>query len=294
MVYGLLTILLAAAIIKIIMLKKAAREISDAFTDRLQADTNTVIDISTRDKDMCELANNINIQLKELRSKQLHYHHGNTELNTAVTNISHDIRTPLTAICGYLDMMKKTELSEQQKRYIDIITERTENMKQLTEELFRYSVMISENTEIKTEKVLINQILEDCIMGYYPVLSEKGIVPTVNITDNHISAELNKEDLTRVFSNLLNNAVKYSDGDLDITLTDSGEIIFSNTSEALSTVDVEQLFNRFYTVESAHHSTGLGLSIARTLVDRMGGNISAEYKDNKLNIRIVLNNVSKG
>lgn len=294
MVYGLLTILLAAAIIKIIMLKKAAREISDAFTDRLQADTNTVIDISTRDKDMCELANNINIQLKELRSKQLHYHHGNTELNTAVTNISHDIRTPLTAICGYLDMMKKTELSEQQKRYIDIITERTENMKQLTEELFRYSVMISENTEIKTEKVLINQILEDCIMGYYPVLSEKGIVPTVNITDNHISAELNKEDLTRVFSNLLNNAVKYSDGDLDITLTDSGEIIFSNTSEALSTVDVEQLFNRFYTVESAHHSTGLGLSIARTLVDRMGGNISAEYRDNKLNIRIVLNNVSKG
>ena len=294
MVYGLLAILLAAAIIKIIMLKKAAREISDAFTDRLQTDTNTVIDISTRDKDMCELANNINIQLKELRSKQLHYHHGNTELNTAVTNISHDIRTPLTAICGYLDMMKKTELSEQQKRYIDIITERTENMKQLTEELFRYSVMISENTEIKTEKVLINQILEDCIMGYYPVLSEKGIVPTVNITDNHISAELNKEDLTRVLSNLLNNAVKYSDGDLDITLTDSGEIIFSNTSEALSTVDVEQLFDRFYTVESAHHSTGLGLSIARTLVDRMGGNISAEYRDNKLSIRIVLNNVSKG
>lgn len=286
MLYSLFALLLAAAIIKIIQLKKAAREISAAFADRLQTDTNTQIDISSRDKDMCRLASAINTQLRILRQEHLRYHQGDTELKNAVTNISHDLRTPLTAICGYLDMMEKTEISEQQARYLGIIKERAELMKQLTEELFRYSVIVSDDEKTETETILINQVLEDSIMGYYAVLTEKGIHPDVNITDKQITAELNKEYLSRIFSNLLNNAVKYSDGDLDIILSDTGEITFSNTAKGLSAVDTEQLFDRFYTVEAAHHSTGLGLSIARTLVRRMGGTITAEYADSRLKIKI--------
>lgn len=286
MLYSLFALLLASAIIKIIRLKKAAREISAAFADRLQTDTNTQIDISSRDKDMCRLASAINAQLRILRQEHLRYHQGDTELKNAVTNISHDLRTPLTAICGYLDMMQKTEISEQQARYLSIIKERTELMKQLTEELFRYSVIVSDDEKTETENVLINQVLEDSIMGYYAVLTEKGIQPNVNIADKQITAELNKKYLSRIFSNLLNNAMKYSDGDLDIILSDTGEIIFSNTAKGLSAVDAEQLFDRFYTVEAAHHSTGLGLSIARTLVRRMGGTITAEYADSRLKIKI--------
>lgn len=286
MLYSLFALLLAAAIIKIIRLKKAAREISAAFADRLQTDTNTQIDISSRDKDMCRLASAINTQLRILRQEHLRYHQGDTELKNAVTNISHDLRTPLTAICGYIDIMEKTEISEQQARYLGIIKERTELMKQLTEELFRYSVIVSDNEKTETETLLINQVLEDSIMGYHAVLTEKGIHPDVNITDKQITAKLNKEYLSRIFSNLLNNAVKYSDGDLDIILSDTGEITFSNTAKGLSAVDAEQLFDRFYTVESAHHSTGLGLSIARTLVRRMGGTITAEYADSRLKIKI--------
>ena len=286
MLYSLFALLLAAAIIKIIRLKKAAREISAAFADRLQTDTNTQIDISSRDKDMCRLASAINTQLRILRQEHLRYHQGDTELKNAVTNISHDLRTPLTAICGYLDMMEKTEISEQQARYLGIIKKRAELMKQLTEELFRYSVIVSDDEKTETETILINQVLEDSIMGYYAVLTEKGIHPDVNITDKQITAELNKEYLSRIFSNLLNNSVKYSDGDLDIILSDTGEITFSNTAKGLSAVDTEQLFDRFYTVEAAHHSTGLGLSIARTLVRRMGGTITAEYADSRLKIKI--------
>ncbi|MDD6827473.1 MAG: HAMP domain-containing sensor histidine kinase [Oscillospiraceae bacterium] len=235
---------------------------------------------------MRRLASGINTQLRILRQEHLRYHQGDTELKNAVTNISHDLRTPLTAICGYLDMMEKTEISEQQARYLGIIKERAELMKQLTEELFRYSVIVSDDEKTETETILINQVLEDSIMGYYAVLTEKGIHPDVNITDKQITAELNKEYLSRIFSNLLNNAVKYSDGDLDIILSDTGEITFSNTAKGLSAVDAEQLFDRFYTVEAAHHSTGLGLSIARTLVRRMGGTITAEYADSRLKIKI--------
>lgn len=277
--------------IKIYLLKSSAREIAEGFADRLRTDTNTLIDISSRDKDMRFLADSINKQLRILRRERLRYTRGDKELKTAITNISHDIRTPLTAICGYLKMLQKTVTSQPQARYLAIMKERTDSMQQLTEELFRYSVILSDDTDPATESVSVNRVLEDTIMGYYPVLSQKGIIPNVQLTEKQITAVLNKEYLSRVFANLLNNAVKYSDGDLDITLSDNGEITFSNTAKELSSIKVEQLFDRFYTVEAAHHSTGLGLSIARTLVERMGGSIDAEYEDNRVNFIIRLNEV---
>jgi len=289
MVYGLVGILFAIVVtlcLKIYILKKSAREIADAFADRLQTDTNTLIDISSSDKDMCRLADSINKQLIILRKEHLQYHQGNAELKNAITNISHDIRTPLTAIYGYLDIIQQTDDPKKQAKYIAIMKERAEMMKQLTEELFRYSVIISDESDIKTEEVFVNQVLAESISSFYPALSDKGITPNVTITDKRIVLNIDKASLTRIFANLLNNAVKYSDGDLDITLSDMGEITFSNTAKTLSTVQVEQLFDRFYTVEVAHHSTGLGLSIARTLVERMGGEITAEYVVDRLTIRI--------
>lgn len=147
---------------------------------------------------------------------------------------------------------------------------------------------MSENGEAVTETVTVNNVLEDCIMGYYAALCEKGIEPSVRITEKKIVREISRADLSRVFSNLMVNAMKYSDGDLDITLDDDGVITFSNTATALDGVDVGRLFDRFFTVEAARSSTGLGLSIARSLALRMNGSISAEYSDSVLRIQICL------
>ncbi|MBQ4311955.1 MAG: HAMP domain-containing histidine kinase [Oscillospiraceae bacterium] len=291
MIYGLagiLFIVTVALCIKIYYLKRSAREIADAFADRLKTDTNTLIDISSRDRDMCSLADSINRQLKILRSEHLQYQKGNTELKTAVTNISHDLRTPLTAVCGYLYMIGKTEDTDKIREYLDMISERTEAMKQLTEELFRYSIIVSGEDPVHMEDILVNKVLEDSIMAHYGALTQKGIAPDIQITENKIIRKANSEYLSRVFSNLLNNAIKYSSGDLHITLSNTGRIVFSNKAEGLSASDAEQLFDRFYTVETAHHSTGLGLSIARTLIDRMGGTITADYRDGILSITVLL------
>lgn len=274
--------------VRIFLLKKSAKEISEAFAEKLKTDTNTVIGISSRDKDMRRLADSINIQLKELRKEHLLYHQGNTELKNAITNISHDIRTPLTALYGYLEMLEQTDDPKKQAKYIAIMKERAELMKQLTEELFRYSVILSDNSEMETEEVFVNQLLQESLSSFYPALSEKAITPLITISEKRILRHVNKAALSRVFANLLNNAVKYSEGDLHITLSDSGTITFSNTAKELSPVEVEQLFDRFYTVEAAHHSTGLGLAIARTLIERMGGSISAVYHESILTIRIEL------
>ena len=223
-----------------------------------------------------------------MRKKQLQYEYGNTELKNAITNVSHDIRTPLTAIAGNLYMIGKTDDISEIRTYVNAIEERTETMKQLTEELLRYSIIISDENKPQTEDIFVNQLLAESISSFYPVLTEKGITPSIHLTDARIVRNVSRSELARVFSNLLNNAVKYSDGDLEITLSDTGKITFSNTAKELSTVEVEQLFDRFYTVETAHHSTGLGLSIARTLVERMGGTITADYDNGRLTIIIIL------
>ena len=183
-------------------------------------------------------------------------------------------------------MMQKTDDEEKKAKYINIMKDRAELMKQLTEELFRYSVVLSDDNKMETEDVFLNQVLAESISSFYPELSGRGIVPEITITQKRIIRKLNKEALQRVFSNIINNAVKYSDGDLKITLYENGDIEFSNTAKEISAVEVERLFDRFYTVEAAHHSTGLGLSIAKTLVGRMGGIIKAEYKADKLIIKI--------
>lgn len=291
MVYCLLllsSVVIILLCIKICILKKSAREISAQFSDRLKDDTNNLIYISSSDRDMKHLAENLNDELKDMRKKQLQYEYGNTELKNAITNVSHDIRTPLTAIAGNLYMIGKTDDISEIMAYVNAIEERTETMKQLTEELLRYSIIISDENKPQTEDIFVNQLLAESISSFYPVLTEKGITPSIHLTDARIVRNVNRSELARVFSNLLNNAVKYSDGDLEITLSDTGKITFSNTTKELSTVEVEQLFDRFYTVETAHHSTGLGLSIARALVERMGGTITADYDDGRLTIIIIL------
>jgi signal transduction histidine kinase len=288
MVYGLLGIIIIVLCLKIYLMKRSARDIANEFADRLKTDTNTLIYISSHDKDMRYLSDSINKQLKILRKEHLQYHQGNTELKNAITNISHDLRTPLTAIAGNLYMIGKTDNLSEISEYVGAIEERTETMKQLTEELFRYSMIVSNESKEDTDEVFVNQVLAESISSFYPVLTEKGITPQIHLTDARIVRNVSRSELARVFSNLLNNAVKYSNGDLDITLSDTGEITFANTAKELSTVEVEQLFDRFYTVEVARNSTGLGLSIARTLVERMGGSITAEYDDGRLTIRIML------
>lgn len=289
---GIMAIIIAALLIKIHLLQKAASEIKDAFADRLITDTNTLIDISSRDRYMKSLANSINVQLRKLRSEHLRFIQGDTELKNAVTNISHDLRTPLTAICGYLDLLEQEEKSKTVEQYLLIIRNRADILTQLTEELFRYSVIISCEKEGVIEPVALGSVLEESIAAFYTAFNEHGITPNIQIPEKKIIRMLDRSALTRVLSNLLNNSIKYSDGDLDITLSEAGEIIVTNTASELNEVQVGKLFDRFYTVEAARNSTGLGLAIARTLVEQMNGIISAKYQNNKLSIHIIFPDVN--
>lgn len=286
-IIGVLALIIAALLIKIYLLRKAAREIAEGFGDRLITETNTLIDISTSDKYMRRLANAVNSELRKLRAERHRFQQGDRELKNAVTNISHDLRTPLTAICGYLDLLEQEEASEAVRRYLSVIRSRAEILSQLTEELFRYSVILATEGDAVREPVDINSMLEESIAAFYMGLKERGILPRIQMPEEKVVRNLDRSALSRVFANLLQNAMKYSDGDLEITLSERGEIRFTNTASRLNNLQIAKLFDRFYTVEAARNSNGLGLAIARTLVEQMHGVISAEYENNRLHICII-------
>ena len=236
---------------------------------------------------MRKLADNINKELLLLQDDRRRCQQGDQDLKNAVTNISHDLRTPLTAICGYLDLLDREEKSEAVARYLKIIRGRTENMRQLTEELFRYSVFTTASGGTPDEPVILNRCLEESISAMYAALKQKYITPEISIPEQKVSRMLNRNALTRVFGNIISNALKYSDGDLIITLREDGEIIFTNHASQLDEIKTGRLFDRFYTVETASaESTGLGLSIAKALTEQMGGKITAEYKDGMILVKV--------
>ena len=287
-IISILTIIVLALSVRIFLIKKAAREIRTSFAEKLITDTNTPITLSSRDKDMCALGNDINLSLSRLRTEQHRYEYGNSELQRAITNISHDLRTPLTAIYGYLELLEKEPLTPAAMQYIRILHERTEALTSLTEELFQYSVVVSGEQELSLTLTSVNSVLEESIAAFYTTLQEKGITPTIFLPETPVLRILDHTALSRVFANLLSNAIKYSAGDLEISLSESGELLFANSSKDLNSIQIEKLFDRFYTVETVKNSTGLGLSIARALIEEMHGTISASYEKGRLMIYINL------
>lgn len=303
MICVVLVVILLFLLWKIADMRRAAREIREGLAEKLEMQTNTLLMIDSRDKSMRQLADALNRQLCCLRTLRWQYEQGNMALQETITNISHDIRTPLTALYGYLELLEQEEKSESAERYLGIIKNRTEALRGLTEELFTYvkavpAMQTGEASDMARalykrdagkgyENVVINNVLEESVVSFYGVLTMRRITPQITMPTTQVVRRLNPSALLRIFENILQNAVKYSDGDLEIMLSKDGEIRFSNHAAALDTIQVGRLFEKFYTVENAEHATGLGLSIARLLTEQMGGRITAQYTDEVFTIKVV-------
>ena len=264
-------------LLRLYLLQTSLDDIAGQLGDRLASDTNNPIFLPTRDPHARKLAAELNVQLRELRRLRQRYENGDRELKEAVTNVSHDLRTPLTAICGYLELLDKGDKTPDQARYLALMADRAEAMRQLTGELLRYSVSASLEDELALEPVDLNGAVEEAVAALYGALIEGGVVPSVSLPGERVVRRLD-----RVLGNLLSNALKYSAGDLEVSLTPDGTVTLANAAPGLDEVQVGRLFDRFYTVETGRGSTGLGLSIAKVLTERMGGTIAARYESGRL------------
>lgn len=283
----LCAVLLAAVLIlaaKLALLDRDLDRLRRDLAGRLAEDTNVLLSVSSSHRALRSLAADLNDQLRLLRRERLRFQQGDRTLKEAVTGVSHDLRTPLTAIRGYLDLMEGQELTADQRRYLALIRNRTDHLADLTEELLLSSAAAAR--EPKLEAVDLGRELEEALAAYYGAFSARGLQVTADLPDFPVERRLDREALSRVFGNVLSNVLKYSGGDLAVRLTAEGRAEFSNAAPGLTEVAAQRLFDRYFTVETGRGSTGLGLAIARELAERMGGSLEAQLSRGRLTVTV--------
>ncbi|MCC3863754.1 HAMP domain-containing histidine kinase [Terrisporobacter petrolearius] len=266
-------------------MKKELNNMSNQLKNYNMGKTEKKIDITFLDKHIGKMAIEINNLIDLHAMSNIEKKSAERELKQAVANMSHDLRTPLTSILGYIQLMEKPEVTEEEKKeYLTIAKDRTRRLQILLNDFFELSLIESVDHSLKLEKLKMNNIVEEIVMNLYDRFNEQQIVPSIKIPQEKINIIGDESAIKRVIENLLTNAIRYSDGNIAIILEKNNKNIsltISNGVKDLTEKDVELFFDRFYTADQTRSGkgTGLGLSIAKGLMEKMNGKLSAELKD---------------
>ena len=291
----LLAIALVLAVIKIVLLRRGFDELTENIEDQVSGKTQIPVTLTTSDPHARHTAEILNRELKNLDRERNEYLDGNRKVAEAVTGISHAIRTPLTAINSYLDLMADEKDEALKAQYLERIKSRTLSLSDLADELFKYSTSTDperypvQTENISSEPIDICRVLEECMLSFYAGFKKRGIEPDIEIPDEPVFVLCDKKSANRIFENIIGNAIKYANNDLKVKLDPKGQVIFSNPAPDLTPVSAAKLFDRYFTVNEGHASTGLGFSIAKELITRNNGTIEADLKDGILMITVSFN-----
>ena len=274
----------------IIFNKLQLRSINKQLNDRITEETQQPISLELQNKTLNNLVASINRWFKAEDTLRLNRASEEKRFKELIANISHDLRTPITAIMGYLQLMEKSELSQSQLEKLLIAKKHTEELGDLVQNFFQYSCLLASEQKPNFEKVNITNIVTECIVAVIPAFEEKKLlIKLEKIEPVFVLAD--KEMVVRIIQNLLRNCLAHSSGDIEVNIleTDKATITVANHIKEGSQIDVNRIFERFYTSDNARsNSTGLGLSIVSILVNNMGGNVEADLKGNILKIEVKL------
>lgn len=245
--------------------------------------------------ELCKSINSMSLQLKNKFEHEREIENTKTEL---ITNVSHDLRTPLTAIIGYLDILRneKYKSKEEEKEYLTSTYNLSIKLKKLIDELFEYTKLCSSGIDLELEEVDLGSLLIQMLGEYTPVFEAKGLRIITDI-DEEISIKIDIEKIVRVFDNILSNAEKYSIKPSEIIVkaenkSDYAQISISNKGQHIGQDKLNKMFEKFYRVDISRSSniegSGLGLAISKKIVELHNGQIWAESEGNMVRIHIKL------
>lgn len=292
----ILIVIISILFIYIISEKQELKRVRKELAIVKNSDTNLLIHKKTSNKNINNIIKDINVLITEIKNKEIFVDKQHQILTKMMTNISHDLRTPLTSAMGYINIIMNNNLSkEEQLKELIIIEERLRRLEELIDSFFEFSKIISANEKPELHKINIVAIIEECIAHYY----DDYITQNRQIIFKHPSHKINilsdKILLTRIFDNLISNALKHSDSDLEIDIFSDEyiRITFSNDLK-IKDLDIDKIFDEFYTVDIARtkNNNGLGLAIVKEFTERLNGQIRAIKKEGKLQIIIELKNES--
>lgn len=272
------------------LLKKEIKNTTRQLHDFNLNKTAKKIDINYNDSHFEELAKEINNQIDLTKQAEAVKRSTENELKQAISHISHDIRTPMTSILGYIQFLESDEISpELKKEYIKTIKNSAGRLKILLEDFFELSIIEQADYPLKVERVRLNDLIVGSLFGFYEEFNKRKIEPEIHIPDNDILMMTDPSAVKRVVENLVFNAIRYSIGNVVIRLEKfdaSVQLRISNTVDKLNEQDVNQMFDRFYKADQTRtgKGTGLGLPIAKSLMEKMNGSIYAKLEDNQITI----------
>lgn len=288
----ILIVIIVILIGYLFLLKKELKRIKKRIQTIKKENSNNFIHSEMSMKELNDLINEINLLMKELKEKEISYEKKNTALKKMMTNISHDLRTPLTSALGYIDIIINSNLSEEEKsKELKVIRERLKRLEELINSFFEFSKIVSSNNKIDLEKVNLIALLEENIAHFYEDFTNYHRKIIFNNNISKVNILTNREMLMRVFENLVGNAFKHGKGDLEVKIEIKKNIIVTYTNELLDeNLDINHIFDEFYTVDISRTkgNTGLGLAIAKEFIENLDGKIFAKKEKKKLSIVIEL------
>ncbi|MGV2803827.1 GHKL domain-containing protein [Clostridium perfringens] len=249
--------------------------------------------LSLPNKNIENLIAEINTLIDDKRKMENIYKEKDMELREAIANMSHDLRTPLTSIMGYVYLLNDDKLDkEERKEYLKIIEKRSAVLNDLITNFYGLSRIQADQYEIKLEPVNLELVLGEIIAAFYETLDYKFGEPEINIEEGLSPVLGDKQALNRIFTNLIENIIKHGEGEVKISLKKKNKYIvmeFSNKAEELESKDVNRIFEKFFTKDRMRtgQNTGLGLAIVKLLVEKQGQKIEAEKVGNRLVINII-------
>jgi signal transduction histidine kinase len=273
---------------RLYFLKKEIKRATQQLNALNKNDTEKKIDILYFDRDFEKLAEEINNQIDLTKKAKAEKRMTENELKQAISYISHDIRTPLTSILGYIQLLESDEITpEMRKEYTSIIKNSARRLKVLLDDFFELSIIEQADYPVKMEMIKLNHLILEVLLGLYEEFNKRNLEPTINIPDHDIIIMADPSAVKRVIENLVVNAIRHSSGNVTIQLeklNTSVQLTISNSVHQLSEQDLDHMFDRFYKADQTRtgKGTGLGLPIAKSLMEKMNGSLTAELRENQL------------
>lgn len=295
MIWKILTVILAVSVAVLIAvlvkIRAQLRDINEQLDFLCEKDTNMLLLTDTNMADIGRLKERINRFLEQWHRQREAAAKKEQMISDTYTNLSHDIRTPLTSLDGYFQLLKDETDKSAQEHYIDIIQERITSLKDMLEELFMFTKLKNDSFKLELSNCCVSRLLKQTVFSYYEEWKKQGIEPSLDICEDTIFITANAQALRRVLQNVIKNALVHGQNSICIQMKQKNKmvhILVSNDVKNPDDIDVDKVFERFYKADEARSisSSGLGLSIAKELVERMGGSIEARLEGKRFVVEI--------
>ena len=287
---GLLALFLG---IRLFLIKSDLRHMRQELEKTREESYNRNLRVTISDREVEKLAAEINQNLDHQKELKRETERSRRQLEQSISDIAHDLRTPLTVVKGNLQMLESEPLSEQGREYLKVSSKKAETLKRMVDEFFELSVLESDSKPVELRSLDVIEFLSEFIIENETLIRQHALTPEIKFPEKSVTALANRECLTRVFSNLMGNVFKYAKEGFELQVSQEGEhckIRMGNRVEDPAAIDVEHIFDRTYRADKARSdgSAGLGLYIARLLLTKQKGSISAVLEGGKLYFDIEL------